>query len=240
MCTRKNTLFLELLNARGPKVIDSSISLLKTLKREGFRIGVISSSLNCECILRLAGLEGLYDVRVDDEVLRREELKEKPQPDMLLAAAKAMECFPGECLVMDDALVHGREIYNNDFVNCPNWLPVEFRIGNSDFVSPLAMDLLSYKHELDLRHGMKIRTMVCRDSHGLITRIQSRRLASMAEPHLCALRFELTPINYSAPITVRVCLDGNVDEEVLQLLSGRCTECAFPDDPLPMDWGISV
>lgn len=329
LCTRKNTLFLELLNARSPKVIDSSISLLKTLKREGFRIGVISSSLNCECILRLAGLEGLYDVRVDDEVLRREELKEKPQPDMLLAAAKAMECFPGECLVMDDALagvqagragnfglvvgvarngegemlrqfgadvvvadlseigvedirrwfdkdlprdgwkllycgldrgdeklretlttvgngyigvrgcfegerasyyhypgtylagifnrvpsmVHGREIYNNDFVNCPNWLPVEFRIGNSDFVSPLAMDLLSYKHELDLRHGMKIRTMVCRNSHGLITRIQSRRLASMAEPHLYALRFELTPINYSAPITVRVCLDGNVENK---------------------------
>lgn len=101
---RKNALFLELLNAQGPRTIDTSVALLKTLKAAGFRIGVVSSSLNCDCILRLAGLEGLYDVRVDDEMLRRENLKEKPQPDMMLAAARAMQCYPGECLVVDDAL----------------------------------------------------------------------------------------------------------------------------------------
>ncbi|SDB07699.1 haloacid dehalogenase superfamily, subfamily IA, variant 3 with third motif having DD or ED [Desulfonatronum thiosulfatophilum] len=324
---RKNDLFLELLNTHGPKVIDTSVDLLKTLKNEGFRIGIISSSLNCDCILKLAGLEGLYDVRMDEEMLQEQNLKEKPQPDMMLAAARAMECYPGECLVVDDTLagvragragnfgmiiglatngngemfrqfgadlvlgdltetcpedirkwfeqdlqndgwkhsytglergdeklretlttvgngymgvrgcfegerasfyhypgmylagifnrvpsmVHGREIFNNDFVNCPNWLPVEFKIGNSKYLSPLQMELLSYKQELDLRRGVLHRTMICRDVHGLITRIQSSRLASMAEPHLCALRYELTPINYSAPITMRVSLDGNVE-----------------------------
>ncbi|PTN35164.1 beta-phosphoglucomutase [Desulfonatronum sp. SC1] len=327
LCRRKNDLFLELLNTHGPKIIDSSVELLQSLKKDGFQIGITSSSLNCDCILKLAGLEGLYDVRMDDEMLREQGLREKPHPDMLLAAAKAMGRYPGECLVVDDALagvqagragnfgmiiglarngegemlrqfgadmvlgdlsetcpedilawfehelpgdgwklgyvgldrgdeklretlttvgngyigtrgcfegerasfyhypgtymagifnrvpsmVHGKEIFNNDFVNCPNWLPVEFKIGNGKFLSPLQMELLSYKQELDLRRGVLQRTMICRDVHGLITRIRSERLASMAEPHLCALRYELTPINYSAPITMRVSLDGNVE-----------------------------
>jgi len=31
-----------------------------------------------------------------------------------------------------------------------------------------------------------------------------------------------------------------VDEQTLPLLPGRCLEVNFPDDPLPMDWGITV
>ncbi len=111
------------------------------------------------------------------------------------------------------SVVHDREIFNNDFVNCPNWLPIRFRVGSGEFVSPLSMELLSYSQTLHMREGMLERVILCKDGLGRITRIRSRRFASMADPHLCALSYDLTPVNYSSPITVRSSLDGNVINE---------------------------
>lgn len=106
--------------------------------------------------------------------------------------------------------VHGREIWNNDLVNCPNWALVEFKIGGAEFKSPMEMQTLSYRHELDLRHATLSRTIVCKDAVGRITRVQTRRIVSMADPHLCALQFDITPINYEERVTVRSSIDGNV------------------------------
>ncbi|MDD3311577.1 beta-phosphoglucomutase family hydrolase [Pseudodesulfovibrio sp.] len=107
--------------------------------------------------------------------------------------------------------VQGRDIWNNDLVNCPNWLPVEFKVGAGEFVSPLSMDILSYCQRLNMREGSMERHMVVKDQVGRITRISSRRVASMADPHLCALKFDFTPLNYSGRITLRSSLDGNVE-----------------------------
>lgn len=106
--------------------------------------------------------------------------------------------------------VHGRTIYNNDFVNCPNWLLIEFKIGSGEYVSPMSLELMSYHQNLDMRRALLERTIVCKDNLGRITRIQTGRIASMAEPGLLSLHYDITPINYSAPITVRSSLDGNV------------------------------
>nr|WP_287410959.1 beta-phosphoglucomutase family hydrolase [Pseudodesulfovibrio sp.] len=109
--------------------------------------------------------------------------------------------------------VQGREIWNNDFVNCPNWLPVSFKIGSGEFVSPLSMEILSYAHRLNMREGVMERHLVVKDQVGRISRISSRRVASMADPHLLALKFDFTPLNYSAKATVRCSLDGNVKND---------------------------
>jgi beta-phosphoglucomutase family hydrolase len=106
--------------------------------------------------------------------------------------------------------IHDKDIWNNDFVNCPNWLPIEFKIGGDAFVSPLSMDLLSYKHELDMKAGVTRRNIVCKDKLGRMTLIETERLVSMANPHLCALKYDLTPLNYEGKITVRSYLDGDL------------------------------
>ncbi|WP_419786934.1 beta-phosphoglucomutase family hydrolase [Pseudodesulfovibrio sp.] len=107
--------------------------------------------------------------------------------------------------------VQGRDIWNNDLVNCPNWLPVEFKVGAGDFTSPLSMEILSYCHSLNMREGCMERHLVVKDKVGRITRISSRRLASMADAHLCALKFDFTPLNYAGRITLRSSIDGNVE-----------------------------
>ncbi|MEA1970607.1 MAG: beta-phosphoglucomutase, partial [Thermodesulfobacteriota bacterium] len=106
--------------------------------------------------------------------------------------------------------IQNKIIYNNDFVNCPNWLPIEFKIGYGNYISPLKMELFSYRQTLDMKRGVMKRSIVCKDALGRITRIHSERIASVANPHLLAIRYNITPVNYSEKITVRSTLDGTV------------------------------
>jgi len=50
--------------------------------------------------------------------------------------------------------IQGKNIYNNDFVNCPNWLLIEIKIGSGPFISPVSMALLSYTQNLNMLEGV--------------------------------------------------------------------------------------
>jgi beta-phosphoglucomutase family hydrolase len=109
--------------------------------------------------------------------------------------------------------VHGQTIWNNDMVNCPNWLPIEFRIGHGHFIDPFEQKILSYTQNLDLRHAVMEREIVIQDNLGWITRIKSSRFCSMETPHLCAVRFTIEPVNYSAEVEIRSSIDGRVENK---------------------------
>ena len=49
--------------------------------------------------------------------------------------------------------VAGRTVYNEDLVNCPNWLYLTFRIGDSNWFSPSTEKLLFYKQTLNMKKG---------------------------------------------------------------------------------------
>ena len=106
--------------------------------------------------------------------------------------------------------VAGRTIVNEDFVNCPNWLPLTFRIGNDEWLDVNKVEMVSFTRRLDFRNGVLYRRMVVRDVAARETLIESSRLASMAQPHLAALRYSITPLNYAGHISVRSGLDGSI------------------------------
>ena len=106
--------------------------------------------------------------------------------------------------------VAGRTVVNEDFVNCPNWLSITFRIGNGEWLDLNETEIISFTRRLDFRDGVLHRKVVMRDSAGRETLIESSRLASMAEPHLAALRYTITPLNYSERITIRSGLNGRI------------------------------
>ena len=326
---RKNSLFTEILIKEGPEVYTTSIDLINVLISKGIRIGIASSSCNCQLILRLAKLEHLFETRVYGEVSIELGLKGKPNPDIFIMAAKNLGLEPHECVVVEDAIsgvqagfrgnfgmvlgiardiegsklkeqgadivvsdlgeitikeieewfskgidfegwnltytdfsakeekvretltsagngylgirgsyegssssqhhypgtyiagvfnrvpseVHGQTVFNNDFVNTPNWLPVEFRIGGGKFIDPFEQKILSYRQNLNLRNGLMEREIVIQDNLGRITSIGSSRFASMDDPHRCALKFTLRPVNYSADVEFRSGIDGRVQNK---------------------------
>ncbi len=106
--------------------------------------------------------------------------------------------------------VGGRMVSNEDFVNAPNWLPITFKIKGGEWFDPNTADILHITRRLDLRTGILHRSMVVSDSHGHETRLVSQRLASMDNPHLAALRYQIIPLNYDKKVTIRSILDGDI------------------------------
>lgn len=109
-----------------------------------------------------------------------------------------------------DSEVSGRTVSNEDFVNCPNWLPITFKIGDGEWFDPNQAEIIDITRKLDLRRGVLHRSLTIQDKNGHETHIESQRFASMDDPHLAALRYQITPINYAETITVQSSLDGDL------------------------------
>jgi len=106
--------------------------------------------------------------------------------------------------------IAGRVVENEDLVNLPNWLVLEFRIADGDWFDARTVKILSYHQELDLRRGMLLRTLRFEDRQGRLSTLKERRLVSMAQMHLGALALALTAENWSAKVTVRSAIDGRI------------------------------
>ncbi|HRZ49520.1 MAG TPA: beta-phosphoglucomutase family hydrolase, partial [Bacteroidales bacterium] len=105
--------------------------------------------------------------------------------------------------------VAGKEVWNEDFVNVTNWLPVTFATDDGDRVDPNTWKLLSIFRELSFRDGMLSRTMRVEDPGGNRFHIRSQRFASMENPRLAALRYEITSENYTGNIRIMSSLAGD-------------------------------
>lgn len=101
--TRKNDLVLELIRRDGVEPYEGSVRFVEIARDQGMRRAVVSSSTNCRDVLVAAGIDGLFEVRVDGVVAEREGLAGKPAPDTFLAAARAFGAEPAECAVFEDA-----------------------------------------------------------------------------------------------------------------------------------------
>lgn len=106
--------------------------------------------------------------------------------------------------------IHDRTIYNNDFVNCPNWTRVSVHIDGGERLSPHTCEVVSYRQWLDIRRAVLHRVVTYRDNEGRITRITTRRFASMDSPHLGVLTLSTQPLNHSSGIEIQSMLDGQV------------------------------
>ena len=70
----------------------------------------MSSSANTEAVLKAAGVDGLFEVRVDHEVAEAAHLRGKPAPDTFLEAARLLGVAPANASVYEDALAGVRSI----------------------------------------------------------------------------------------------------------------------------------
>ena len=102
--TRKNDLVLDLIERDGVEVYEGSVRFVEVVRDAGLRRAVVSASKNCQQVLAAAGIEPLFEVRVDGVVAAEEGLRGKPAPDMFLAAAEALGVDPAHCAVFEDAV----------------------------------------------------------------------------------------------------------------------------------------
>jgi alpha,alpha-trehalase len=106
--------------------------------------------------------------------------------------------------------IAGRIVENEDLVNMPNWLCLNFRFPGQNWFSIDDVDIISYRQELDLKNGVLYRHVHFQDESGRETKLFHRRLISMDSMHIGALETSIVPINWSGEIEVFTALDGQV------------------------------
>ena len=321
---RKNITFNEVLKRDGVRVYESTVQFMHDLKKEGIKIGVASSSKNCEAVLEAAGLMPLIETRVDGVVSVELGLKGKPEPDIFTTAAANLGVKPHNAIVVEDATsgvaagkagnfglvlglareenqnellvngadivvddisetsteslndwfkkgieadgwnityntyepnkertrealltvgngysgtrgamdecdanavnypgtyiaglynrlstpIAGRDVWNEDFVNAPNWLPTSFSINDGKWFDINNTQIITIQRKLDFKSGLLTRSLKVKDENGNETLIESKRFTSMADPHLSALHYSVKPLNYSGKITIKTGING--------------------------------
>jgi beta-phosphoglucomutase family hydrolase len=101
---RKNELVLALLKRDGVESYEGSVRYVHAVRDAGLHTAVVSASANCKEVLEAAGIEDLFEVRIDGVVVEERRLRGKPAPDTFLAAAKELGVEPAGGAVFEDAL----------------------------------------------------------------------------------------------------------------------------------------
>jgi len=101
---QKNTLFNAIIATEGARLYDSTVTLIRSLRAAGVRIGLATSSRNSALILERTQTAPLFETVVDGLVSEHLGLKGKPMPDIFITAAANLGVAPGRAVVVEDAV----------------------------------------------------------------------------------------------------------------------------------------
>ena len=93
------------LQAHGVDVYPATVALIRRLRTSGVGLGLVSSSRDCEAVLRAAGLSDTFDVMVGGVQMERLGLPGKPDPSAFSEAARQLGVSPRSAVVVEDAVV---------------------------------------------------------------------------------------------------------------------------------------
>ncbi|MGH3291090.1 MAG: HAD family hydrolase [Trebonia sp.] len=104
LSSKKNDLIQQVIERDGVQAYEGSVRYVKAAREAGLRTAIVSSSANTEAVLKAAGVEGLFEVRVDHQVAEAAKLRGKPAPDTFLEAARLLGVAAANATVYEDAL----------------------------------------------------------------------------------------------------------------------------------------
>ena len=101
LATLKNTWYVEMITKMTPdEILPGAKEFLELVRAKGYLTALGSASKNSTTILNQIGLIHLFDVIVDGNKVT----KSKPDPEVFLAGALALNVKPEECVVFEDAI----------------------------------------------------------------------------------------------------------------------------------------
>jgi beta-phosphoglucomutase len=121
------------------------------------------------------------------------------------------EGYPGE---RPATLIHG--VYDDvpivytELANCPNWLPLNVFVEDERFRLDRGK-VLRYERRLDLRRGVLCRDIRWQSTSDHTVDLRFERFASLDDPHVLAMRCQVTPVNQACRISVQADINGYPD-----------------------------
>lgn len=145
---RKQYLFERQLDEHPVTAYPDAITLLHRLQARGIPTAVVTSSRNCDRVLRAAGIAHLFDVIVDGADAQRMHLPGKPDPATFLEAARQLHVTAAKAVVLEDAYAGVAAAANGGF----GWVVGVSRDGNVEALRTAGTHLIvSDLSDLDTR-----------------------------------------------------------------------------------------
>ncbi|MDA3868425.1 MAG: trehalose-phosphatase, partial [Gammaproteobacteria bacterium] len=92
-----------------------ALRFITAVRKLGIKTAIISSSKNCETVLKSAGANDLFDVRVDGTDMVQLGLPGKPDPTIFIQAAERLQVPPERSAMFEDALAGVEAGANGNF-----------------------------------------------------------------------------------------------------------------------------
>ena len=97
---KKNQRYVEMIQKMQPdEILPGALDFLKSAKAKGYKTALGSASKNAMLILNRLKISDLFDEIIDGTKVS----KAKPDPEVFLAGAKALNVLPERCVVFEDA-----------------------------------------------------------------------------------------------------------------------------------------
>jgi len=114
LADKKNKRYVEMISKMQPdELLPGALEFLKSAKAKGYKTALGSASKNAMIILNRLQIVDLFDAIIDGTKVS----KAKPNPEVFLAGAKALNTPPENCVVFEDAAA-GVEAAHNGNMFC--------------------------------------------------------------------------------------------------------------------------
>src|ERR1035438_9051541 len=99
LATKKNEWYVEMISHMTPaEILPGAKEFLETCRAAGLKTALGSASKNSMTILDKINLAGLFDAVIDGNMVS----KPKPDPEVFLKGAEAVNIAPANCVVFED------------------------------------------------------------------------------------------------------------------------------------------
>ncbi|MEJ2208263.1 MAG: beta-phosphoglucomutase [Anaerolineae bacterium] len=125
------------------------------------------------------------------------------------------EGYPGAWpATLINGLFDDAPLVSTELANCPDWLPLTVFVQGERFRMDRGQ-VLAYRRRLDLHRALLTREVRWRSPAGHTLDLCWERFASLADPHLLALRCHITPLDFDGPLRVQANIQGYPDNQGL-------------------------
>ncbi len=107
---------------------------------------------------------------------------------------------------------NGYPEYFAKVLNSPNWIGINFQIAGED-LDLAKCKVISFKRTLNMKEGCLHRQYIAETLSGKQIKADILRFVSIANPEIGAIRYSITPLNFSGKISVTPYIDGNIKNE---------------------------
>src|SRR5688572_21136813 len=104
---------------------------------------------------------------------------------------------------------NGYPEYFAKVLNAPSWIGIEIQIGGKD-LDLAKCKVENFRRVLNMKQGLLHRTFTATLPGGKRVRVDTMRFCSMADGELGAIRYSVTPINFSASARITLGVDADV------------------------------